>query len=266
MPVLALSMLAGLSAQAAPAEEADARGPAEEGVALRGGGGLQDGSVPAFRAASRDRLAGWAQVAWTPDPLLTAWIHGGVARDRAPTGTVWTGPTALTLGSRLRPLAGARAGAAAGEPAAVDLALSWWAGVPLAADRGAVDSDETDISFAVEAGRALGALRLDGSLGLAILGNPLRLANQDDQPLAGLLLTWAGAPAGPRPWELHARAGGSLRTPRNPARTEAALGLELRCPLQAGLEAAAGLSPAAPDLGLDAWVGWGTACRHRTRD
>lgn len=262
---LALSSLGSGAARGAPVEASVRPGPASQGLELVGGAGAQWGWVPPFRAAERDRAGGFGQAIWTPDPRLSAWIGGGVVRERAPAGTHWTGPTGLTIGSRLRPLVGAWPDGA-GALASFDLGLSWWAGVPLARDRGAIDSDETDLSFAVEVGRALGALRLDGALGLAILGNPLRLANQDDQPLANLLATWTLAPRGPTPLDLHARAGGSLRTPRNPARTSASLGVELRCPLRLGLEAGAGLAPAAPDLSVQAWVGWATPCRGGARD
>lgn len=265
LPVVAALALAGAPANGAAPDPVWALGPTDPELQARVGGGWDSGFIPDFRASERDRRAAWGAVTWTPAPMVSAWLQGGLAWDRAPAGMTWTAPTTLTVGTRLRPLAPARSGAPA-RLAPVDLGLSWWAGLPLSADRGAVDSDETDLSFSLEVGRALGPLRLDGALGLAILGNPLRLANQDDQPLVGLVAAWAPAPAARWPIEVHARGGGSLRTPRNPARTEAAVGLELACPLALGLEAGAGLSPAAPDLLLRAWLGRVRACRGGARD
>lgn len=47
---------------------------------------------------------------------------------------------------------------------------------------------------------------------------------------------------------------------------EAAAGLETHCPLQLGAEAAGGLTPAAPDLSVRAWLGWAWSCPGDGRD
>lgn len=252
LPVSILGVLPGLCVAAAP-EGVHQPGPAQAVLEARAAFSFAPGGVPAFRAAERDRLDGAAHLAWTPDPAVTAWLEGGVGREQTGVGTAFTGPSPLRLGTRVRPLHGL--------DLPVDLGLAWWAGLPVSFDRGALDADEADLSFLGELGRAFGPFRVDGALGLAILGNPLRFANQDDQPLAWLHAAWE-----PGPVALSGRVGGAVHTPRNPDRLEAVLGVEAACPLRLGAELGAGLSPAAPDLLARAWAGFAWACLEGERD
>jgi hypothetical protein len=96
---------------------------------------------------------------------------------------------------------------------------------------------------------------------MAILGNPLRFANQDDAPL--LWLT-AALPASAR-LALSGRIGGAMATPRNPSRLSSTLSATWGCPWQVGVTGEIGLSPAAADLGATLWLGhsWGCTALHR---
>ena len=103
--------------------------------------------------------------------------------------------------------------------------------------------------------RTVGPASLAATGGLAIIGNPLMFANQDDLPLSHLS---AAVPLGPT--RLAFTAGGSWKTARNPARFETALSVEGHCPHLSGLSATAGLTPAAPDWAVTAWLGRGWGC------
>lgn len=250
---LALVFLASLEARGSSPAWVQRAGPADAILQARVGGGWLSDLVPAFRASERDRLVGELQLEWTPEPLITVWTTGAVHHELAGAGPTWTGLDAVSVGTRLRPLR---------QPAAVvDLGLVWRATLPVSWDQGALGSDETDVVLLGELGRSLGRVRVDAAAGLAILGNPLRFANQDDVPLI-----WLTGRYDPGPLSTHLRIGGDVHTPRSPDRLQAVVGVETRCPLLAGAEAGAGLSPAAADWSGRAWLGWAWGCRDRPGD
>ena len=212
------------------------------------------GLVPPFRAAARDRGAIEVALGWSPHPRVGLDLRFDALRDQLPTGEVRVGPGDLRLGVE----AGLWQGA-------VDLDLGWQVKLPDARDEGELGTDETDVLLFARISRALGPARLALQGGLGILGDPLRFANQDDVPLLWL----AGSlPAGPL--DISARVGGGLPGARNPARLDAAVGLERGCPRRGrwlvGGEVLGGLTPAAEDWGIRAWAGVTAACPEPARD
>lgn len=201
------------------------------------------GGTPLFRAAERDRLETGLAVAWR--------VHQRVGLDlRVDGGADWTalgrshvGPGALSLATRLLVLTQ--------DAAPLDLELAWQATLPWSFDAGASGTDELDSTLLGALGRDVGDLRLDGILGLGIVGDPLRPASQDDLPLAWASARWR-TPVG----DLQARVGGAVATARNPARLQALAGFERRGPLLLGAQAGVGLTPASPDWSLRLWTGW----------
>ena len=119
-----------------------------------------------------------------------------------------------------------------------------------------VDEDgQTDSLLWLRTRTEFGILEAGLIGGLAILGNPLQFANQDDVPLTWLDLS---IPVGGV--RVDTRVGGGWGTSRNPARMDASLGVEGGCPWLMGARALAGLTPAAADWGGQLWVGWGLSC------
>ncbi|NOY27308.1 MAG: hypothetical protein GXP62_15680 [Oligoflexia bacterium] len=252
LALLALSLWAR-TAVAQGLEWPQPAGPATEALALRASVGWSANLIPAFRAAQRDRSSLALSAVWTPQPLLSLWATGAALQETAPTGQRWRGLDALRLGTRVRPIR---------QPQApLDVSVAWRATLPVGFDAGALGTDETDIAFVGEVGRAFGPLRFDGTAGLAILGNPLRFANQDDVPLVRLSAQWD-----PDWLSTRLSVGGQVHTPRNPDRLDASLSVETPCPLLAGARASAGLSPAAPDWSVHAWFGWAWSCQPSSGD
>jgi len=222
--------------------------PPDAALTLAVGTAWAPDGTPSFHAASRDRLALDLGLTWSPAPVLAMDLGWGLARERSAVGPALLGPQALRLGTRLLALRQPRA--------PLDASLGWQASLPWSADQGALGTDETDVSLAGSVGRAFGTVRADLGLGLAIRGNPLRLAGQDDIPLL-----WGRGEVQRGPVALHARAGGELGTARNPARLQALAGIATACPWRLEAEGGAGLSPAAPSFLLQVTVGWSWACR-----
>lgn len=137
--------------------------------------------------------------------------------------------------------------------------IAWWSTIPLnSLDRGAPDGDELGVTIAVHAGAAMGPLSATALVGMAIRGDPLRTASQDDLPLSWAQVVWPV-----RRCQLQARLGGTWATARNPARVTAVGGANwpITPGWTLGLEAGAGLTPAAPNWSSRLWVGWRPAVR-----
>lgn len=215
--------------------------------------GFEAGRVPVFRAAAADRLGLGASLQWTPHPVTSTWVATRVLSARYSSGAQEFGPEGLELGARLRPLS------ETGAP--VDLGIAWWARLPLSRAVDGVASPASDLSFALELGRALGPARVEAGVGLEILGNPLYVAEQDDR-----IWLRAGGLVPLGPMELYSAVYGTPTSPRNPAQGELVVGVDARCPSRVGAEVGTGLSPAGPDLLLRGWVGLAGPCRARHRD
>ena len=234
---------------------------------LRLGLAWERGLVPPFRAGERDRQHLWMSGFWHPAPY--AWLDASyeVLHDQYPDGTEVSGSGDLELGTLLGweqtgPVGeGGGAGGGLGWAAAV----GWRAKLPNAADAGELGSDETDITLLARGGLLYNAVCIDMSAGLAILGNPLRYADQDDVPFVSLALSWrpqAAASDGALPLLLPVpglHGTWAFATSRNPARADVSLRLEWGRDWRWGLEGGAGLVPAAADIRGALWFGraWG---------
>jgi len=189
-----------------------------------------------FGASSdNDSLSGAMSALVSPHPSTHLYLY---------LPTTSAAPGDATLGIRIDPLVAG----------AWRLGLGWQSIVPLSADRGTPDGDELSVVLLSHATWTHSDLRLDAQLGLAIRGDPLRPASQDDQPV-----TWL---VGQRRM-LSARVGGTWPTARNPARLQALGGLrhDLGRGWMIGAEAGAGLSPAAPTWTAGLWAGWRSRAR-----
>lgn len=198
-------------------------------------GGLATGYVPPFRAEERVRswgaLAGRAEL----DHLVVLAADFGWIADRQD-GAGWrTGPGDVRLGTVLR----------TGRLGFVDTSLGWEVKLPNAGDEGEIGTDETDARFGGTLGWSEGDWEARASLGLAILGNPLRFANQDDVPLVRAEAAWS-----PGSWAFAPRLEADLRTARNPGRTRLGGRVRYGGPWFAELGADAGLTPAEADVTL----------------
>ena len=164
--------------------------------------GWSTGFVPHFRAGARDRGAAGvdARVHIAPFDVRARWDW---IVDHTPAGGFVHGPGDLRLGTL----------ATVARPGAFDFTLGWEVKLPNARDEDEIGTDETDVSFGGTAGWRGGALHARVGVGLAVLGNPLRFANQDDVPLARAELGWTRPP-----FAVVGRASAELPTARNPVR------------------------------------------------
>ena len=122
--------------------------------------------------------------------------------------------------------------------------------LPNAPDEQGLGTDETDWTGQCWV-RWNGPLRIEGGVGLAILGSPNAFAAQDDALVADLRVL---LPLGPL--EARAEAGGRVWSADNPSDIRARVGGTWTGQgLTAGAEVAAGLTPAAPDVSARVWVG-----------
>lgn len=201
------------------------------------------GMVPEFRTADRDRLAAGlgADVRFGRVRLALA---GDWLRDTTAAGPAVQGFGDLHLGSAVRVVSFGP----------VDTHVGWAAKLPNASDGGELGTDETDVSFGLSVGATFGDVRLVGAVGLAILGNPLRFANQDDVPLLRLQADWSG-------WNLSVSPSlrWDLATARNPDRAEAALMARFGPTWFVEAGGTAGLSPASADFSGHLGLGWRAA-------
>ncbi|MFH1463303.1 MAG: hypothetical protein ABIO70_02850 [Pseudomonadota bacterium] len=223
------------------------------------------GTVPPFRAGPRDRLGLALGGAWAPAARLVVDLRMEGLCDQHPDGdrTVGFGDAELGALVRLPVLEGRRATARAAGGRGPSLGLGWRVKLPNAADEGELGSDETDVALVLAAATDLGPLRAGLSGGLAILGDPFRLAAQDDLAFASLRLGWLPPTPPPKVWVPHGALALDLAlpSPSNPLRARAGLALEWGWRWRLGLDVGAGLSPAAPDLALGLRLGWAAVGR-----
>lgn len=206
------------------------------------------GLVPPFQSSTRTRSELALGLGYAPAPAVSLDAAWSWIWDHSPSGQRASGPGDLSLGTWARV-------ASPGGPERSAVRIGWRASLPNASDADGLGSDETDVAALASAGAMLGPAWLALTGGVAILGDPLRFAAQDD---GALLWLHGAAPLGPV--GLRASVGGAFATAANPARLRATLGVEGRCPWLYHASVEAGLTPAAADLGLALGIGWGTSC------
>ena len=221
-----------------------------------------DEMVPPFRVAPRDRGLIDLDAHWWAHSTVRVGLHLDLRHDRFSSGLRRTGPGDLRFHTLVEPGAARAQGATSpGEPGPGRLGLGWQVKLPNAEEDEELGTDETDVSIWGQGRLPLGPGELRARAGLAILGHPLQLANQDDVPLTDVSYR---LPMG-EVW-LEGSMGGSWRTPRNPARHQVGLAVEAGCPLRMGASADLGLTPAAPLWSARAWLGWAGPCFEAARD
>ncbi len=190
------------------------------------------GFVPHFRTAPVNRLgAGLALSGWLGDRVRLSgewqWLV-----DASAAGDVNSGPGDVRLGSALR----------VWTTGPLRTGLGWEAKLPNAANEDQLGTDETDISFGAWARVEAGPWRGGLAIGLGVLGNPLRYANQDDVPLAAADVGIVGGG-----WQIAALGSAEFPTARNPARAEVGGRVRYGGRWFVEGEGAVGVTPAAPD-------------------
>jgi hypothetical protein len=204
------------------------------------GGGWAAGLVPPFRAAERDRASiDVGGGVWVGDRVLLrgAWSW---LRDDSRAGGTASGPGDIRLGTVAR----------LGRTGDVRWFLGWEAKFPDAANEDELGTDETDVLFGGSFVWERGPWWATGAVGLGILGNPLRFANQDDVPMVRAAVG--------RRWGVVSIAAGidaDLATSRNPSRVEPGLDVSAGKRVFVAVHGGAGVVPAAADLRVTASIG-----------
>lgn len=196
-------------------------------------GGYAAGLVPPFRVGARDRTAvGVDARVWFGErvrvTLSEEWLH-----DLPAVGEPVAGWGDVRIGTAVAILTGP----------VVATGLGWEAKLPNAADAGELGTDETDISFGAWASISSEEWSALAAVGLAVLGNPLRFANQDDVPLARL-----GGAFKPGAFAFELAAQADFPTARNPARIQLDALARYGRTWFVAVHPAVGLVPAAPDF------------------
>lgn len=214
--------------------------PATATFAIQATSGWSAGYVPHFRAGERDRgTAGVdAMVELAPFEIRAQWDW---IADVTPAAGLTTGPGDLRLGTVVTPW----------RARGFDVTLGWEVKLPNASDEGEIGTDETDVRFGATGGWQSGAWRARVGIGLGVLGNPLRFANQDDIPLVRSEVAWERAP-----FAVIGRASLDVPTPRNPIRADADLALRWGRRWHVLAHGGGGLVPAAPDWHVGFAVGY----------
>ncbi len=190
------------------------------------------GLVPPFRSAPRDRSTfGVAASAWFGSRVRAQAEWNWLVDDTA-AGAPVSGPGDVRLGTAVR----------VASTGPLRLGVGWEAKLPNAKNEDELGSDETDITLGVWARVDKGPVQAGLAMGLAVLGNPLRYANQDDVPM---VLADVGARFGA--WGFSAFGTAELPTALNPARVEAGGCVRAGERWFVEAEGAAGFTPAAAD-------------------
>ncbi len=201
------------------------------------------GYVPPFRVGTRDRLSPFvgASVRLAPFEFQASW---GWIVDASKAGGTVHGPGDLRLGTVVTLL----------RPGEFDFTAGWEAKLPNASDEGEIGTDETDVTFGVSGGWRRGPVAARLAVGLAVLGNPLRFANQDDVPLLRGSVAWT-----PGLVRVVGAASADFATARNPARIEADVALQVGSRWFGLVHAGGGFVPASADWHAGLAVGFVSA-------
>jgi hypothetical protein len=206
--------------------------------------------IPPFRAGPRDRYRAGVHARFLAADRVLLDLSWQVLADLHPSGERVVGPGDLELGTTVRlPIAeGARDRARQQGRRGPAFGLGWRVKLPNASDEGELGSDETDVVLLACAATDLGPLRGWAGGGLAILGDPLMLAAQDDLVFLQAGLGWDAAASLERAWlpRTDLDLAAALPSPSNPLRAELGWGLAWGRRWSLGVEGAIGLSAAAP--------------------
>lgn len=201
--------------------------------------------VPPFLAAARNRSRAGLAARFRPAESVQLDAEWSWMRDQMHTDEVRSGPGDIRLDVRTD----------VWTLGSTAFALGWGVKWPNAADGAELGTDETDVSAYGAVHQRVGPFHGSVLAGIAVLGDPVRFANQDDAALfaadASLFLMrthWQG------------RVGGTLSTARNPARITGEVGAWWGCETRGGISTGAGFTPAAPGWTVRAWVGLGAGC------
>lgn len=224
---------------------ADALGANFE-VAVRGG--YASGLVPPFRVGARDRTAiGIDARVWFNNRVRVTiseeWLH-----DQTVVGAPVTGFGDIRLGTTVAVLNGP----------VVATGIGWEAKLPNATDAGELGTDETDITFGAWCSVSSGDWTVAAAAGLAVLGNPLRFANQDDVPLARL-----GGAFSPGAFTFGVAGHADFATARNPARIQLDASARYGRTWFVAVNPSIGLVPASADASGVLQVGYAWALPER---
>jgi hypothetical protein len=197
------------------------------------------GYVPPFRAGARDRGSAGADgiVRLAPVSVRARWEW---LLDAASAGTT-SGPGDLRLGTVI--------GLTRSGP--WEATLGWEAKLPNASDAGELGTDETDVLFGASGGYAAGPFAARVGVGLAVLGNPLRFANQDDVPLVRADVAWSRGP-----FAAIGKAALDVPTARNPVRASGEVALRYGATWYGLVRGGGGFSAAAADWRVGLSVGY----------
>ncbi|MDP2304863.1 MAG: hypothetical protein Q8P18_02425 [Pseudomonadota bacterium] len=201
------------------------------------------GYVPPFRVGTRNRLTPSvsASVRLAPFELQASW---GWVVDASEAGGVVHGPGDLRLGTVVT----------LAHFSEFDVTAGWEVKLPNASDEGEIGTDETDVSFGATAGWRRGPVSARLGVGLAVLGNPLRFANQDDVAMVRGSVAWTSGFV-----RVIGRASADLPTPRNPVRSEGDIALQLGTRWFGLVHAGGGFVPASADWHAGLAVGFASA-------
>jgi hypothetical protein len=205
-------------------------------AAARVSGDVGFGYVPVFRSGERDRVAGGIDGAVRLAPVELR-VHWDWLADRSEAAGWVNGPGDVRLGTVVTVF----------DRSGFDTTLGWEVKLPDAADGSGLGTDETDALFGATGGWTGGPWSARLGVGLGILGNPLRFANQDDVPLVRARLGWSRGLVG-----VHGALDLDLPTSRNPSRCDGDLGLRVGKTWFGYVHGGGGFTPAAADwhLGL----------------
>ncbi|MFN7142493.1 MAG: hypothetical protein ACK4YP_01855 [Myxococcota bacterium] len=217
--------------------------PATGTFGVRTGVDWAAGYVPPFRAGARDRGAAGVDATFAFAPFEARLTWDWLVDVSDATG-VTSGAGDLRVGTVVT----------LARPGPFDVTLGWEAKLPNAADEGELGTDETDILFGATGGWRAGPWAARAGVGLAVLGNPLRFANQDDVPLLRASLAWEEAP-----FAVIGRASADLPTARNPARAEGDVAVRWGSRWHVLVHGGGGFVPAAADWHAGFAVGYAGA-------
>jgi hypothetical protein len=219
-------------------------GEAELRYALAVRGWYRAGYVPPFRVAERDRLAMGVQGCMGIGSRVQVAADWDWLRD-ASAASIASGPGDIRLGTSVALIE------RRGERVQGAMGLGWAVKLPDAEDEEELGTDETDVDIGAWGQLISGPWRLEAGIALAIWGNPLRFANQDDLVLLQLEGGWSHGAISLGPVVLAVP-----ESDRNPTRISTDFFLQAGSQWFVRAQGGAGWAPASPDWQGGVSLGW----------